>query len=65
MCLRGRVTALPVDQAANLALIELLAGFGGIKEGSIRITRGLRCRSKTVSVAVISLARFLELLEQG
>jgi uncharacterized protein (TIGR00251 family) len=52
--LRVRVTAPPVDDAANAALVKFLAGFLGIKKSSIRIKSGLRSRNKTIEVNTLT-----------
>jgi len=46
--LKIKVTAPPVDAAANQALIELLADRLGCSRGAIQITRGKTSRHKTV-----------------
>jgi uncharacterized protein YggU (UPF0235/DUF167 family) len=49
--LRARVTAPPVDDAANRALVALLAAELGVRPSSVRITAGFTSRRKTVAVA--------------
>jgi uncharacterized protein (TIGR00251 family) len=51
-----RVTAPPVDHAANEAVVELLARVLGIPKRSIRVVSGQTSRSKTVEIATISVA---------
>ena len=46
-----RVTAPPVDAAANEAVIELLARELDVPKRSIRIVGGLRNRNKTIEVS--------------
>jgi uncharacterized protein len=48
--LRVRVAAAPVDDAANRALVRLLAGELGVAPGSVRIIGGAAARTKSVSV---------------
>jgi uncharacterized protein len=46
-----RVTAPPVDDAANDAVVETLARLLGVPKRSIRIVSGATARNKTVEVA--------------
>lgn len=46
-----RVTAPPVDSAANEAVIALLAEMYGVAKSSIRIVAGARSRNKTIEIA--------------
>jgi hypothetical protein len=48
--LRLRVTAPPVDGAANTAVTRLLAEALGVPPSSIRVVRGLHGRSKIVEI---------------
>jgi len=48
--LKIKVTAPPVDSAANQALIELLAAKLGSPKGTIRIVRGQKARHKVVAI---------------
>jgi hypothetical protein len=52
--LKVRVTAPPVDGAANEALVELLATTFGIPRRAITIVAGLSSRSKVVELAGVS-----------
>ena len=54
--LRVRVSAPPVDQAANTALIKLLASVWGIRKSSFQISSGLKSRNKTVTLLGITAA---------
>jgi uncharacterized protein len=49
-----RVTAPPVDDAANEALVAVLAGALALPRHSIRITAGAASRNKTVAIAGIT-----------
>jgi uncharacterized protein (TIGR00251 family) len=49
--LRLRITAPPVDGAANAAVTALLARALGVSPSSVRVVRGLRGRDKVVSIA--------------
>jgi uncharacterized protein YggU (UPF0235/DUF167 family) len=46
-----RVTAAPVDRAANDAAIDLLARTLGLPSSTLRITAGATDRNKTVEIA--------------
>ena len=45
-----RVTAPPVDGAANTAVRELLAGVLGVPPSTVRVIRGERGRDKLVRI---------------
>ena len=45
-----RVTAPPVDDAANKAVIEVIAGAYGVAKSRVRILSGGRSRNKTVEI---------------
>ncbi len=49
--LKIRVTAPPVDHAANEAVLDLLAQTLGIRRNSIQLVRGQSARQKVVVVA--------------
>jgi uncharacterized protein (TIGR00251 family) len=51
-----RVTAAPVDNAANEAVIELLADALEVPERSVRLASGSTARQKTVEVLGIDPA---------
>jgi uncharacterized protein (TIGR00251 family) len=55
--LKIRLTAPPVDYAANTALIEFVAGKLGIPKSSIRIAAGATGRRKVVEIAGLTLAQ--------
>src|SRR6266542_3080333 len=55
--LRIRLTAPPVDGAANDALISYLAGILGVARRSIRIVSGQSSRNKTLEIDGVSLDR--------
>jgi hypothetical protein len=54
--LRIRLSAPPVDGAANDALVEFLAGCLGVPERSVTVASGLTSRSKTVLASGITPA---------
>ena len=45
-----RVTAPPVDDAANRAALKLIAKRSGVPRGRVRIARGVRSRSKRIEI---------------
>ncbi len=54
--LRLRLTAPPVDGAANEACIAVLAELLGVAGGRVRITHGHRGRRKTIAIAGATVA---------
>lgn len=52
--LKARLTAPPVDSAANDALIRLLADALGVPTRDVRIVAGATSRDKVVEVAGVS-----------
>jgi len=60
--LKVAVTASPVDGEANAAVIELIAGWLGIKRGAVAVIAGASSRRKTVRVAGVTRARVEDLL---
>ena len=52
--LKIRVAAPPVDNAANEALVAVLAGALTLPRHSIRIAAGAASRNKTVAIAGIT-----------
>jgi len=64
--LKIKVTAPPVDAAANQALIELLAEKLDCSRGAITIVRGQTSRHKTVRIAGMNAETILHrLLSEG
>ncbi len=51
-----RVTAPPVDSAANEAVIAALAGLLGVSKRSVRLVSGMTTRNKVVEVDGVSAA---------
>ena len=49
-----RLSAAPVDGAANLALVKLLTKALGVPAGTVRIAAGARQRNKSVLVEDVS-----------
>jgi uncharacterized protein (TIGR00251 family) len=61
--LKVRLTAPPVDDAANTALVRVLARALELSSDAVEIVSGKRSRTKTVSItgsSVESLARLLK-----
>jgi uncharacterized protein YggU (UPF0235/DUF167 family) len=54
-----RVTAAPVDDAANDAVIETLSRALDVPRRSIRIIRGATARNKTIEVTNMTVAAVL------
>lgn len=48
--LKVRVTAPPVDHAANEAVLDLLADRLGLRRGAVRLLRGATSRQKVVQI---------------
>lgn len=66
--IRVRLTAPPVDGAANDALIALLAATLGVSRSAVRIVVGATSRNKVVAIRGLSeddLRRALPPLAQG
>jgi uncharacterized protein len=54
--LKIRLTAPPVDNAANEALIDFIAAKLGIPKSSVRVAAGATGRRKIVEIAGVTLA---------
>ena len=61
--LRIKVTAPPVDAAANQALVHFLAETLGCPRSAVQIVRGQASRHKTVAIAGVSAAEALARLK--
>lgn len=61
--LKLKIAAPAVDNKANIALIQYLAGLGGVSTGKIEILRGEHARQKTLTVKGAG-RNFLHLLQQ-
>ena len=59
--LKVRVSAPPVDGAANEALVELLAATFGIPRRAVTIVAGLSSRSKVVELAGVAESEVLRI----
>ena len=60
--LRIKVTAPPVDAAANQALIELLADTLGCSRGQVELIRGQTSRHKVIKLHGLAAAEVAKLL---
>lgn len=60
-----RVTAPPVDNAANTALIDFIASKLGIPKRSIRIAAGSTGRRKIIEITGVTLAAVGAALKDG
>ena len=63
--LKVKVTAPPVDSAANEALLELLADKLGCARGAVQLVRGHTSRHKTVAIQGFSAAEVMAKLLPG
>lgn len=63
--LKVRITAPPVDGAANEALVELLSATFGIPQYAITIVAGAGSRSKVVQLAGLTEERVRSMVEHG
>ena len=57
--LKLKVTAPPVDDAANRAITEFFSGLLGIPKSSLQIVSGVKSRDKTLQIRGVSLPDFL------
>ncbi|HEY7028665.1 MAG TPA: DUF167 domain-containing protein [Gemmatimonadales bacterium] len=60
-----RLTATPVEGAANRALVQLLATVLGVAPARVRLTAGGTARRKTVEIAGLTPKEALERLGLG
>ncbi len=60
-----RVTAPPVDQAANDAVVRLLSDVLGVPRSRIAITAGATSRNKTVQIAGVAVEAIRARLATG
>ena len=51
-----RVTAPPVEQAANAAVVAVIADVLDVPKGQVRLATGQTSRNKSVAVAGLSMA---------
>jgi uncharacterized protein (TIGR00251 family) len=60
--LKLKVSAPPVDNAANQAILEYFSSALHLPKASLRIVAGHKSRDKVLAIDGISQSRFLELL---
>jgi uncharacterized protein len=58
--LKIKVTAPPVEDAANRAVVEYVAALLGSSKSGLRIISGLKSRDKTLQIKGFSLRSFLD-----
>jgi uncharacterized protein (TIGR00251 family) len=63
--LKVKITAPPVDDAANRAIIQYFSTLLGIPRSSIQIMSGLKSRDKRIQIRGLSLPNFLHRLKTG
>jgi hypothetical protein len=63
--LKVRLTAPPVDGAANAALIELLADLLAVSRNAVRIVAGEHARGKVVEVVGVDAESVRRLVTKG
>jgi uncharacterized protein YggU (UPF0235/DUF167 family) len=59
-----RVTSPPVDQAANDAVVRMLANALGLPKGAVRLVAGHTARNKVAEAAGLSLDAVADLLRE-
>lgn len=63
--LKVRVRAMPVDGAANMALVALMAKALGVSRRDVNLARGSQSRLKMLEVSGLSGAEVRERLSAG
>ena len=61
--LKVRLTAPPVDGAANQALVKLLAKALGLSKSKVRVIKGFKSRDKRVLVEGLEPGQIIRLLD--
>jgi uncharacterized protein len=61
--LKVRLTAPPVEDRANDALLRLLAGHLNVPRSAVRIIAGGKSRAKRVEIAGVTRAQVIEMVE--
>jgi len=61
--LKVRLTAPPVDGAANQALVKLLAKALGLAKGKVRVIKGFKSRDKRILVEGLEPDQVTRLLD--
>lgn len=62
--LRVRLTAPPVDGAANEALVAFMAGTLGVRRADIALVSGEKSRTKTLEITGLTEAQMLQRLPE-
>jgi uncharacterized protein len=60
--LKLRITAPPVDDAANRAIVEFFSKLCGIPKSNIHILTGAKSKEKILQLQGVTLNRFLKLI---
>ncbi len=60
--LKLKVTAPPVDDAANRAILEFFSSLLNVSKSGLSISSGAKSRNKILRIKGLSLSRFLELI---
>ncbi len=63
--LKIKVTAPPVDDAANRAIVEFLSKLLGLSRSSLQILAGFKSRDKTLQIKGLSHTEFLARISSG
>ena len=63
--LKIKVTAPPVDSAANSLLIEFIADLLHISKGSVQILKGHTSRNKILQITGVSSSDFLSKIKKS
>ncbi|MHB1421253.1 MAG: DUF167 domain-containing protein [Bacillota bacterium] len=61
--LKLRLTAPPVDGAANASCLSYLAEWLGVPKRAVSIIAGHKSRTKTVRIEGVSIETFLEMVQ--
>jgi uncharacterized protein (TIGR00251 family) len=61
--LKVKITAPPVDDAANRAIIDFLSTRLGISKSNLRIVSGQKSRDKIIQIKGLSISSLLERIE--
>lgn len=64
-CAHIRVSAPPVDSAANAACCEVVAGLAGVRESQVSIVGGAHNRNKVMNIEGISVEELAERLSKA
>jgi uncharacterized protein len=63
--LKIKVTAPPVDDAANRAIVEFFSGLLDVPKSSIQILAGAKSRDKRIQIKGLKPSRFLEIVSEA